>query len=145
MSGEAESELVARAVATELSSAGLGLTFVFDPNPDIDLKDLAAATLAHVRDVDEQSSYACRTMTQHDYSIEICLRRKVASDVSVFIKDLKLTLQTIAEFYRFKPSVSGRTERFVQVGSRQIMDDKAIKDMLVMKAILVLIFRGWRT
>jgi hypothetical protein len=139
----AESELLARAVATELTAAGLDLAFEYNENPDIELKELQRGTKCTVRDLTVESRAVSRSTLQHEYGIEICIRRKVPSDVSPYVAELKEKGEAIANYYIFRSAVATRTERYLRTDNRQIRWDEKLKDQLVMKASLVLIFRGW--
>lgn len=136
-------ELVARAVAAELQAAAYqGLTYTFNDCLDIDLKDLDEAN-ATIRDLDDQWIFASRGKTQHDYFIEVCLRRQVASDTDVQIKTLKYSLEQIDKYYRNRV-IAGRYERLNRVEQRRIVDDEQLKKLRIVKASFILIFRGWQ-
>jgi len=139
-----EGEKIARVVASQLSGA-LSQTFSYDVMPDIDLKDLAGSTLGTVRDINEEMTFAggSRSLSRHEYHIEVCLRRQVSHSGDVHVSQLKKFLQQVAEYFRFR-ELTDRPERLIRADSRRIMEDEAFKDRGVIKASIVLVFQGWR-
>lgn len=144
-----EGEKIARAVVEQLNGASLSVLldpiFQFNVMPDFDLKDLEHEVIATVRDINEEMAFAggSRSMTRHEYFIEVCLRRLVTHESDVRVSQTKLLLQQIAEYFRFR-ELTGRTERFIRAENRTIMSDEAMKVRGVVKASITLVFQGWR-
>jgi hypothetical protein len=136
-------------VAKQLDRANLGRTlcprFQFNAMLDVDLKDLLDEAIATVRDIDDVMTFSggSRTMTRHEYLIEVCLRTQVPSVCSEWLSRVKLTMQDVGEYFRFR-ALDDRPERFIRAENRRVMEDEAFKDRGVVKASITLVFQGWR-
>lgn len=92
-------------------------------------------------------SFASRTRTQHDYPIEIIVRRHVTKADSLIAEELLRMAEAIADFWRFLgpgDALTGRDERLV--GEVLVaFDDETILEQSVIKNVITTTFRGWRT
>lgn len=149
MADESDGELVAKAVVAGLNVAGLAgadgdVLFRYHALPTLKLADFRK-TYATVRETDEQPTQVSRSQTQHDYSIEICVRRQVTGEKSAVVSQVKRVMQDVREYYLPRSrTLPGRAERFLRVDSVKIMDDGTFAEQLVVKGTAVLIFRGFK-
>lgn len=139
-----EGEKIARTVVAQLNDA-LSQSFRFDVMPDIELKDLADSTLGTVRDIDDVMTFAggSRSMTRHEYLIEVCLRRRVSHQNDVLVSQTKLLLQQVCEYFRFR-ELTGRPERLVRAENHRLYYDQIMQSRGVIQTSVTLVFQGWR-
>lgn len=144
---------ISKAVAerlTDASQAGEigGFSFIAKHSlmPVTTLEEVAALNV-QVRPRGEFRSFATRTRTQHDYPIEIIVRRKVTSADSIIAEELLHLAEAIADYWRFlEPgeALPGRSERLM--GEVTVaFDDETIREQAVIKNTITTTFRGWRT
>lgn len=146
-------EAIARAVATDLNDAAdtfaKSFRCTYDPQPEVQLKDLGTA-VATVRDIDERSiGVACRSLTEYEYDVEINVWQRVDSDTSLLASRLKKLGEQIADYFRFIPATQqqwprGVAERYKRVDTIQLWDDADIDQRSLMKVRIVIVFQGWR-
>lgn len=140
----ADSELLARAIATQISAEpALGIEAQYSLMPDVALKDLRDAIDCRVRDVDEQSTPASRIDWQSEYFIEVQLRKKVGNNLAAVAAEVKYAAQQIRRYYARVRGVTGRAERFARIDRFTLQDDQAIQDRRVIKGTMTLVFRGY--
>jgi hypothetical protein len=143
MSGVAINELVARAVAAELTQSSIDTICTYKVLVDIDLKELASKTICTARDMGEEMTYVSRSQTQHDYFVEVAFRRRGLADRESAITSLKYLMEQVADYWRFRP-LAGRPETFNRVSDRRVIDDAAYKKQCVLVGSVTLVFRGYK-
>lgn len=100
-----------------------------------------------VRPRGDLRSYVSRTKTQHDYPIEIIVRRHVTKADSLIAEELLHMAEAIADYWRFLApgdALPGRNERLVGEVT-VVFDDETIREQSVIKNVITTTFRGWRT
>lgn len=135
-------ELLARAVAADLSRACIAvgcvaLQFRYHPLPTIKLAELQKA-IATVREIDEQITRISRSHTQHEYFIEVCLRRQVDHDKAAVVSQIKYAMQQVRTFYYDTPQ-----HNFIRMDRLTILDDVDFNELQVVKGLGVMVFRGF--
>jgi len=111
-----------------------------------DLKSLCVSTRPRA----DVRSFAARKKTQHDYTIEICVRQHINKDDSLIAEELLLVAEKIADYWERDDSttlqtrtLTGRDEKLVSPVEMQFAEDKLQTHRMIVATIL-LTFRGWR-
>lgn len=144
---------ISKAVALKLTSASQageigGFSFIAEHSlmPVTTLEATQSITV-QVRPRGDLRSFATRTRTQHDYPIEIIVRRKVTGADSLIAEELVRMAEAIADYWRFLgpgTALPGRDERLM--GEVTVaFDDETIREQSVIKNTITTTFRGWRT
>lgn len=146
-------EAIARAIADDLNAGqdDFCMAFLarFDPEPNVELKDLNKP-LVTTRDIGESIvSIASRAVTEYEYQIEVNVWQKVTGDTSQRFSDLKLFAEQVLGYFKFIPSTksqwpTGCNERLKSGGTWEGVDDNDLNEKGILRARITLPFRGWR-
>jgi hypothetical protein len=149
--------LVSRAVAEQLTSASqaghLG-PFSFQANHSLILPRNAnedfSSLVVNVRAIGDVQAFASRVARQHDYTIEVCIRKAVDDDDSLLADNLLLLCEKIADYWQKDDTdthqtrtLTGRDEKLVSPVGWAVGEDDLQKHQVV-KGVITLTFRGWR-
>jgi hypothetical protein len=144
---------ISKAVAAKLTAASQagqigGFSFIAEHSlmPVTTLPAVQSLTV-QVRPRGELRTFISRSKTQHDYPIEIIIRRHVNATDSLIAEELLTMAEAIADYWRFLApgdALPNRSERLV--GEVQVaFDDETIREQSVIKNTITTTFRGWRT
>ena len=136
---------VADAVVADLNAATLSqpVTAARTYLPQFDLKEM---TTLHVTVVPkaEGIAVASRASTQHDYSVDVGVQKKLAAGNNAEIDPLMLLAQEIADYFRFRPLV-GRPERWVRTEVKAPYSPEHLDQLRQFTSVVTLTFRGMRS
>jgi hypothetical protein len=148
-----ESIAISKAVAAKLNSAvaagtlgGLQFIAVHSLMPDFTNEDFASLVVT-VRPRGDLRSFASRTRTQHDYPIEICVRKHVGKVDSLVAEEMVAVAEKIADHWRFLGpgyALPGRNERMADEVTVEF-DDETIRTHRIVKNVITVTFRGLRS
>lgn len=148
-----EAIAISKAVASRLTAASHagqigGFSFVAEHSlMPLTTQEATASLVAQIRPRGEFRTWLTRSKTQHDYPIEIILRRKVDKPDSLIAEELLTVAEKIADFWRFLPgsdALDGRNERLVGEVTIAFSDDE-LREHSIIKETITVTFRGWRT
>jgi hypothetical protein len=148
-----EGVAISKAVAKRLTEASLagevgGVPFTAEHSlmPVTTLEEVQS-TKVQVRPRGDLRSFISRSKTQHDYPIEIIVRRHVSKADALLAEELLDVAEKIADYWRFLGpgyALPGRNERLVGEVT-VVFDDETIREQSVIKVTITTTFRGWRT
>lgn len=148
-----EGVAISKAVAnklTEASTAGLigGFSFIAKHSLlPVTTLELVQSLNVQVRPRGDLRTFITRSKTQHDYPVEIIVRRHVTGADSLIAEELLTVAEAIADYWRFLGpgfALTGRQERLI--GEVTVaFDDETIREQSVIKNTITTTFRGWRT
>lgn len=147
---------ISKAVAGQLTSASEaallgGFSFVARHAmlPRKEFEDLQSLDV-QTRPRGDVRSFAARKKTQHDYTIEIIVRKHIDKEDSLVAEELLLVAEKIADYWERDDTttlqtrtLTGRDEKLVSPVEMQFAEDKLQTHRLIVATIL-LTFRGWR-
>jgi hypothetical protein len=144
---------ISKAVATKLTEASAagsigGFSFIAEHSllPVTTLEEVQSMKV-QVRPRGDLRTFISRSKTQHDYPIEVIVRRHVTGADSLIAEELLTVAEAIADYWRFLGpgyALTGRNERMV--GEVTVaFDDETIREQAVIKNVITTTFRGWRT
>lgn len=151
-----ESIELSKAVADQLtaaSQAGLIGAYSFIAShamlPRIEFEDLKSLNVT-TRPRNDVRTFGSRNRTQHDYTIEITVRKHIDKEDSLVAEELVLIAEKIADYWERTDSttlqtrtVTGRDEKLIGPVEVQFAEEKLQTHRLISSTIL-LTFRGWR-
>lgn len=147
---------ISKAVAAQLTSAsqaGLigGFSFVAKHSmlPRREFEDLKSL-LVDTAPRGDIRTFAARKKTQHDYTIQILVRKHIDKEDSLIAEELLLVAEKIADYWERDDSttsqtrtLTGRDEKLVSPVEMQFNEDK-VQTHRVIQSTILLTFRGWR-
>jgi hypothetical protein len=151
-----ESIEISKAVAAQLTSAsaaGLlgGFSFIAQHSmlPRRDFEDMKSL-LVETSPRGDVRTFAARKRTQHDYTIQILVRKHIDKEDSLVCEELVLVAEKIADYWERDDSttlqtrtLTGRDEKLTSPVEIQFSEEKLQTHRLIASTIL-LTFRGWR-
>lgn len=136
---------IADAVVAELNAAAFSQPFtaqrVYVPN--FSAQELTTLKVVIVPR-GEEGSIANRSATQHEYTVDIGILKKVAQPTPDQIDPLMLLAQEIGDYFRFR-TLSGRTERWLKTEVRTPYSPEHVEQQRQFLAVLSLTFTGLRS
>jgi hypothetical protein len=148
-----EAVAISKAVAQKLTDASQagevgGFSFRAEHSllPNFENEDFASLVVS-VRPRGDLRTFASRGRTQHDYPIEICVRKHVGVVDSLLAEELLHVAEAIADYWRFQaPSdaLPNRNERMVGEVT-VVFDDETIRTHRIVKNTITVTFRGLRS
>lgn len=135
---------IADAVVTELNAAALSLPFVAQRLyvPSFSAQELTTLKVVVVPRA-EDGAIAHRSATQHEYTVDVGILKKVAQPTLAEIDPLMLLAQEIGDFFRFRP-LAGRGERWLKTEVRTPYSSEHVEQQRQFLAVLSLTFTGLR-
>ncbi|MGE0606561.1 MAG: hypothetical protein AB7O62_05480 [Pirellulales bacterium] len=91
----------------------------------------------------EDGSTASRSATQHEYTIDVGLLKRVPNATPAEVDPLMLLTQEIGDYFRFR-SPAGRTERWLRTEVRVPFSPEHMEQQRQFLAVLSIIFVGLR-
>lgn len=136
---------IADAVVTALNGGTFETSFTATRVylPQKDLKDLTALAVEVVPIVDA-GAVSTRNQTEHQYQVNIGIRKKVANTNNATLDPLVYLCEQIASFF-LTHAISGRNEKWIGCKSENTYDPNALDSHSVFQAVLQLTFRGFRS
>jgi len=147
---------ISKAVATQLSSASAagiigGFSFIAKHSmlPRREFEDLKSL-LVDTSPRGDVRTFAARKKTQHDYTIQILVRKHVEKEDSLEAEELLLVAEKIADYWERDDSttlqtrtLTGRDEKLVSPVEMQFNEGR-LQNYRTIDCTVLLTFRGWR-
>lgn len=136
---------IADAVVAELNATSFSLPFTAQRVyvPSFSAQELGTLKVVVVPRA-EEGTIANRSTTQHEYTVDVGILKKIAQPTPAEIDPLMLLAQEIGDHFRFR-TPSGRSERWVKTEVRTPYSPEHVEQQRQFLTVLGITFTGLRS